>query len=94
MPSILAERIEKRMAILGFKKLELAQAAHALIPPASGVKRVDERYIGKYLAQTSIPSLPILQILAQALQTSVGYLLGETDDPHPPKRRHLITRAA
>lgn len=42
--------------------------------------------IGMYESGARVPDLEMVQRLAYALNTSISYLVGETDDPTPPPK--------
>ena len=70
---ILVERIERLMGERKIKSWrELARRT-----------RISPSYIGDTKSHRTQPSLTTLYALAASLGTSVGYLIGETDLPHP-----------
>lgn len=72
----LAERMKYRREMLGITQRELA----AKVGVTHGA-------IGLYETGKREPDLHTLQRIAAALQTSMSYLLGETDDPEPIRVR-------
>jgi transcriptional regulator with XRE-family HTH domain len=68
---LLVERMEERMKILEIKSWRDLARRTQLSPS----------YIGDIKSKRTQPSLSTLQRIARELQTTTGYLLGETNDP-------------
>lgn len=71
----IGRRIRERRARLGWTQDRLAKEA--------GIPRPT---LANYEAGRREPDLETVQKLAHALNTSMSYLVGETDDPSPPPR--------
>ena len=80
---ILVERIERLMVERKIKSWrELARRT-----------RISPSYIGDIKSRRTQPSLTTLLSLAASLETSVSYLIGETDLPYPVNERVTIHRS-
>lgn len=66
------DRLNERMEAKGIKQKELAEAVG-----------ISDRAIRDYQKGESIPNGDHLALLVQALDTTVDYLYGRSDDPYP-----------
>lgn len=69
----IGERIRERREARGWTQVRLAQE--------TGIPRAT---LANYESGRREPDLETIQRLAQALGTSMSYLVGETEDPSPP----------
>jgi|GraSoiStandDraft_11_1057310.scaffolds.fasta_scaffold831156_2 transcriptional regulator with XRE-family HTH domain len=74
---VLGKRLRERREHLGLSQMEVAKQARIIQGDLSLLERGKKRALW---ADT-------LQRLAEALECSLDYLAGRTDDPHPPRRR-------
>ena len=80
--SIFVERLEKRISDLGLTQEQAAERSGV------GLRRLQ-----RALASTDEkpPKLDLVVSLAKGLDTSVGYLSGETDNPAPPPSEERLS---
>lgn len=72
---IFVERLEQRMADLKLTQEQVAERSGV------GLRRVQRALVS---TEEKPPKLDLVLKLAKGLDTSVGYLSGETEDPAPP----------
>lgn len=72
------------MPIIGERIHQLRRTKHLTQEALAADVEVDQSRISDYERSKENPTAPTLEKLAKALDTSVDYLLGLTDDPTPP----------
>lgn len=72
------------MSIIGERIHQLRRAKHLTQEELAAAAEVDQSRISDYERSKENPTAPTLEKLAKALDTSVDYLLGLTDDPTSP----------
>ena len=71
---------------LGIKIRQTRKKHHVTQEQLGEICELSTAHIGHIERGTRIPSLDTLFRIAQALDVSMDYLVGLTDDPTPPKR--------
>ena len=67
--------------LLFHRRMTQAQLARAV--------NVAQPTVSKWIRQEVMPSIGVAMKIADALETSVDYLFGRTDDPSPPGEEHF-----
>lgn len=73
---MLAERVRERRQALGLSQAMLAQLVSAALPAG---ERIGQTYVSQIEGGKIGTTLPKLRALAEALGTTVAYLIGEAD---------------
>lgn len=79
--SIFSKRLREQREVLGFSQTKLASAV-----------KLHQSIIGRYERDEAKPTIDVVSRIALVLGTSVGYLLGETEQAHLFKDKKMLER--